>query len=67
MMERRVNESCRDGNEALDRWRSREVSEERAGFMGHQTGRVKKPRGHEEAGGDVRNEHMKERVGQWEG
>lgn len=44
-----------------------EVSEERAGFMGHQTGRVKKPRGHEEAGGDVKNEQMKERVGQWEG
>lgn len=66
MMERRVNESCRDGNEA-DRWRSREVLEKRAGFMGHQTGRVKKPKGHNEAGGDVKNEQMKGRVGQWEG
>lgn len=50
-MERRVNESCRDGNEA-DRWRSREVLEKPAGFMGHQTGRVKKPKDHSEAGGD---------------
>lgn len=67
MMERRVNESCRVGNEAVDRWRSREVLEKPADFMGHQAGRVKKPRGHNEAGGDVKNEQMKGRGGHWEG